>query len=861
MSIDADILMNTRQIPAVATSLLGREREVEQLSRMLADPACRLVTITGPGGIGKTRLALHMASTLVRQPDVDIVFVPLDAVRDPLLALSSIGRAFGLISDPHDNYETFLIDRLEQVRAVVVLDNLEQVLAVGPALGRILARCPGVTMLATSQAALGIGGEHLFPLAPLAIPDASVTSADAILDADAVALFIERARAVKPAFEIDEMTAATIGELCRRLDGLPLAIELAAARMNILTPQALLDRLAGRLDVLGGERPDVPDRLRTIRSAVAWSHDLLAPDEQRLFRYLAAFSGGFPLEAVEETVSYLGMDRDPYNLLGMLVDRSLVQASSAPNGDPRYFMLETLRLFGLDQLEQMVELDDARFAHAQFVVTLAEAAEPNLVGSEQSAWLVKLDAEIGNIRAAVEWALDAHRDDLVLRIGGAIWRFLSARGLVTEGRGWLERALQASGPDIARFRVKALNGAANLAEDQRDLETASTLFEQARHLAAAIGLQMEESRALIGLGTVAHDRGDYDIALEHHQRATMLAREAGDQRGIAVGLGNLAAVSYYRGQLEQAAQYWDEGQEILYRIGDRVSAAIGDCNLGAVWLELRDFERAEQHLQRALKLQRQLNHQRDLPATLINLGEAARELGDYTLSHDAFAEAIQILRKNGESEGVALHGMAQLALAQGDEPGAVRYLLESVRLVAERDDIHSLLECAHVVADLCSRRGQHAAVVELLSADVTHREKIGSPRTETMEEYLAPFQEAAKDALDQQEMAAQVASGRRLDAAALARRMTIFLRELAGTQRPFPVGGVERQVAEIEHNLTARELDILRLLAQGYSTKEIADTLFISPRTIATHITNILAKLEVPSRTAAVAWAIRTGIV
>src|SRR5699024_5362555 len=232
----------------------------------------------------------------------EVAFIPLESVRDPLLALSAIGSAFGLIGDPHDDYEAFLVDRLKETRAVVVLDNLEQVLAVGPALGRVLARCRNITILATSQAALGIGGEQLFPLGPLAIPEASTTSPATILEADAVALFIERARSVKPNIQVDDQSATVIADICRRLDGLPLAIELAAARMNILTPHALLDRLTSRLDVLGGERPDVPDRLRTVRSAVAWSHDLLAPDEQRLFRRLAVFSGGFALEAVEAAV-------------------------------------------------------------------------------------------------------------------------------------------------------------------------------------------------------------------------------------------------------------------------------------------------------------------------------------------------------------------------------------------------------------------------------------------------------------------------------------------------------------------------------------------------------------------------------
>lgn len=868
MSASSRFIRRPSSLPDVLTPLLGRVQESEKIIEMVHDPAYRLITVTGSGGVGKTRLAVHIAWSVVDALNDDVVFVSLASIREPHLAVLAIGQAFGLYSDFHDEYESLLIEKLPDSPLLLVLDNLEQVIGVASTLARIISYRPQTTILATSQAPLGINGEQLFPLYPLSIPSGEIREKSAILQADSVALFIQRAHAVKPELNVDERNLAAIAEICRKLDGLPLAIELAAARINILSPEALLARLSNRLQVLGSERPDVPDRLRTMRHAIAWSYELLNEGEQELFRRLVVFSGGFALEAVEAVFDAISDDRNAYDMLATLVDRSLVHARPRANGEARFLILETLRDFGLEQLELLGEVEAARGMHASYILALAEQAEPHLVGPEQSAWLDHLDAESENIRSAVEWVLAQGNFLIALRIGGAIWRFFATRGLITDGRAWLQRALEAHGADLVPYRTKALVGAGNLAEDVRDLTSAETYFEQARYLAAATGNLVGESHALIGLGTVAHDRGAYAVAYEMHARATDLARAAKDQRGIAIGLGNMAAVNYYQNKLDDALRDWEESQKIFAELGDTMSESLGASNIGAVALETGDNEKAERYILRSLSLQRQLNTRRDLPYTLINLGLVATNLGDFTLAHDSLAEAIVLLREFGNRvvEGFALNGCSRLALTEGDIRGAATLLLESMQHLAESDDYNSTVENLDLLALICSRHGKFAESVEMLGAVNSILQAHSASHSPAKQLQIDEIEKAAHEALSEQDYDENWRAGSLLTLDSVSRRMSIIAREIVGRRQPASIVNAvtERMAPEAHlfvHNLTGREIEVLRLLAQGNSTKEISETLFISPRTTATHITNILGKLDVSSRTAAVAYAIRSGLV
>jgi predicted ATPase/DNA-binding CsgD family transcriptional regulator/Tfp pilus assembly protein PilF len=863
MSVSPRFTRRPSPLPAALTPLLGRDDESGQLRSLLDDPAIRLVTITGPGGVGKTRLALHVAASLL-DDDRDVAYVPLAAIHDAAKVLPAIVQAFGVFSDPHDAPEDQLVGVLGDAEVLLVLDNLEQVRGVSPALGAILARSPGVTMLVTSQAPLNISGEQLFPLAPLPIPATSETSAGDILKAEAVALFVQRARAVNPNLTVDDRAAATIAEICRRLDGLPLAIELAAARTNILSPEALLARLSNRLQVLGGDRRGVPDRLRTMRNAVAWSYDLLPAEEQALFRHMAVFVGGISLDAVE-AIAPAG-DRDAFDLLGALVDHSLVQPDLTGGAEARFQILETLRDYGLEQLDVTGEADAAHRAHAAWVLALAERAEPELTGPDQGEWLDALDGESENIRAAVEWALAQGDAETALGIAAATWRFAPERGLTSDYRGWLARGLARLDPAPTSLRCRTQLGAGYLAEDQRDLDAARERFAAALETARAIGDRLLESRAHVGLGTVEHDRADYAAALPHHEAALAAARAANDRRAMAIALSNVGAVSYFQGQLADAERAWEEGRAIVAALGDVRMEAISTNNLGANASERGDFERAEELLTRTLQLQRQLNSQRDLPFTLINLGEAARGLGDYTLAHDHLAEAVQLLREAGNPaiEGHALHGLSALALDQGEVAQAASLLLESTRLVAEADDRHTILDNAELLGAIAIAAGNHAAAAEMLGASATLREALEAPPNPVARRQLDAIAAAVGKALGAAEVELQRTEGTRHTVETLPRRISAIAREIVGPRRSLAgaavtaTGGV---VAANAPKLTNRELEVLRLLAQGKSTAEVSEMLFISQRTTSTHITNILGKLDVDSRTAAVALALRLGLV
>jgi predicted ATPase/DNA-binding CsgD family transcriptional regulator len=862
MSVSTRGIRRPSPLPVELTPLLGREREAKQLHALLDHPSIRLVTITGPGGVGKTRLALYVAATLLEEGR-EVAYASLAAIRDAAQVLPEVVQTFGVFSDPQDAPEDQLVEVIGDQPVVLVLDNMEQVLGAAPALANVLVRCPGVTLLVTSQAPLNISGEQLYPLAPLPTPPATETAARAILQADAVALFVARARAVNPNLGIDDQAATTIAEICRRLDGLPLAIELAAARTNILSPEALLARLSNRLQVLGGERRGVPDRLRTMRNAIAWSYDLLPPEEQALLRRMAVFVGGASLEAIEAIVAPGADGRDAFDILGALVDHSLVQPVALATEESRFAMLETVRDYGLERLEAAGEAEAARESHAAWLLALAERAEPELTGPEQGAWTETLDAESENIRAAVEWALATGRPEIAARILAASWRYAPERGQITDYRGWLARALAAIDPTPSALRAKALVGAGYLAEDQRDLDTAQQLFTEARETARALGDRLAESRSLIGLGTVAHDRGDYATAQAHHEAALAAARETGDRRALSIALGNLGAVSYFQGRLHDAEGYWEEGRALVAALGDRRAEAIASNNLGALASERGDYERAERLLARTLELQRELKSQRDLPYTLINLGEAARGLGDYTLSHDYLAEAVQLLREAGNTaiEGHALNACAALALDQGDLPGAAGLLLESVRLVAEADDPLSIVDNAELLARISVEREDWPTAAELLGAAAHHRAELASTPNPVRKRELAEAGEAARAALGEDAWVARVADGRAHTMETLARRIGTIAREIVGPRRAPVVGGpAAMPTPGFEHTLTARELEVLRLLAQGRSTAEVSETLFISPRTTATHVTNILGKLGVESRTAAVALALREGL-
>ncbi|MFN2471116.1 MAG: tetratricopeptide repeat protein [Gaiellaceae bacterium] len=557
-------LSNTN-LPAPATPLLGRRAELDELRELLARDEVRLVTLTGPGGAGKTRLAVALAADLVDAYPNGVFFVPLAAVSDPALVLHEIVQTLGIAEQPGEPLARTLARRLEDRTLLLVLDNVEQVVDAASELAELLERAPGVRVLATSREPLRVRGEREYALRPLAEPDA-------------LELFVERARAVVSDFELDGDEAAA-REICERLDRLPLAIELVAARVKVLSPPAILDRLGERLSFVASTRRDLPARHRTLRGAVEWSYELLDEGERFLFARLGVFSGGWTLEAAEAAC---GCDLD---VLASLLDKSLVRR----DGEDRFAMLETIREYALERLEEN-GAEEARRAHAEYFLALAVEAETRLDGAVQLQTLNLLESEHDNLRAALGWALETgagpEREALGLRLAAALGSFWYMHTHVREGASWLSRALAAAPEGDPSARARVMHHLGVLSDLRRDLSEAARLLEGAIELYREAGEARRETRALNSLGIVARNRGDLARARELLTRCLAMRRELGDRRLVSVTLCDLGVVAFDEGDLSDTRRLFEESLAIDRELGDRAGVAVNLGNLS--WLALAE---------------------------------------------------------------------------------------------------------------------------------------------------------------------------------------------------------------------------------------------------------------------------------
>jgi predicted ATPase/class 3 adenylate cyclase len=574
-------------LPEQPTPLLGRDREVATVRALLLREDVRLVTLTGPGGMGKTRLGLQVAAELSDRFDDGVFFVALAPIADPGLVVPTFAQTLGLRESGARSAMESLQAYLARKQVLLLLDNFEQVVAMAPAVAELLAACPRLKALVTSRQTLRLRGEHEFPVPPLELPEAP-DNLQTLSQCAASALFIERALAVQPDFSVTQADAHAVAEICRRLDGLPLAIELAAARVKLLSPQAMLARLSRRLDLLTDGPRDLPFRQQTLRDTIGWSYDLLAPGEQTLFRRLAVFSGGWSLEAAEAVCPVGGGEGiGVLEGLGSLVDKSLVRRNVVgPQREPRFSMLETIREYGLEQLGASGEAEALRRAHAAYYLALAEEAAPYLTGSEQSIWLERLERDHDNLRAALGWARDRGDVALGLRLAGALWRFWYTRGYLSEGRGWLEDMLTLSertdDPAIGSMRTKALYGAATLASTQNDFNRALVLWEASLALSREVGDKAVAASALNALGLTALQRGDMERAATLFAESLTLAREVGEPWGIARTLLSLGQTAYVQGDYARARALFEECLLLMRRAGSMSHSAVALLYLGHV---------------------------------------------------------------------------------------------------------------------------------------------------------------------------------------------------------------------------------------------------------------------------------------
>jgi serine/threonine-protein kinase PknK len=612
-------------LPARTSRLIGRERELDEIAATLREGAVRLLTLTGPGGTGKTRLAVEAGRLLLADFADGVFAVDLAPLSDPQLLAAHIAQVLGLKEAPGTTLAEQLARHLADKQQLLVLDNFEHLLAGAPLVARLLGAGPQLRVLVTSRALLRVRAEREYQVEPLEFPSGtSPMPLEALARTAAVALFVERAREAKPAFALTGENAGAVVGICRRLEGLPLALELAAARVKMLAPHALLTRLEQQLKLLVGGARDLPARQQTMRGAVQWSYDLLEQEEQGLLRRLAVFAGGATLGAAE-SVCGTGV-LEVLDGLASLVDKSLLRQREQADGEARFRMLEVVREFALEQLEARGEAQAARLAHANYFLQLAEEAEPELQGVRQAAWLKRLEAEHDNLRAALGWLL-AQDADACLRLAMAVRNLWSVHGHLTEGRQWLDAALERSRTAPAPVRATALGGAGALARLQGDLPAARGYFEELLRFGRETGDALQIGWASHGLGEVAQLQGDLPAARAYTEESLARGREGKDDRLIGGAMNALGEIAREEG----------------------------------AWAEARAL------YEQALALHKQAGHQGGVSTALVNLGAVACEAGDLAGAGSAYREALGIEQALGSWEGISycLDGLGAVAAGLG----------------------------------------------------------------------------------------------------------------------------------------------------------------------------------------------------
>ncbi len=825
----------------------------------------RLLTLTGPGGVGKTRLLLAAAHALASDFADGVCLVPLAAISDPDFVLPAIAQALGLHETSHRSVLEEVQRALGEQSLLLLLDNFEQVLAAAAQLADLVAACPHLHLLLTSRAALRLHGEHEFAVPPLSLPDLKHLSAsDDLAQYAACTLFVQRAQAIKPDFQLTEANARTIAEICVRLDGLPLAIELAATRTRLLSPQALLTRLSHRLDVLIGGARNMPVRQQTLRATIAWSYQLLAPSEQRLFRSLSVFAGGCTLEAVTAIAQAAGLAANTIlDEVSVLLENNLVRQLEQADGESRLLQLETIREYGLECLAGTGELEAARVAHAAYYLALAEEAEPRLRGPEQARWMALLGMEQENLRAALSFLLeqadtqDGERQiECALRLCVALSTFWYDRGYGREGLSFLMQALAERAGVGAALRARALDAAAGLAFGYALNMPLEQLAEESLALYQELGEPIGIARSLHRLGIIARLRSQFVLAHARLEEAAARFQELGDRWRQGQCSTERARIAMEQGQFEQAHRLLSESLLLYQELGDQQRLGWVRFLLAyLLFVSQQDQPLAQQLAEQSLTHFREQDNILYSAAPLSLLGLIHLEHGQLEEARALLEDSLAIDKQFGtEAEDIHL-ALGRLLALQSDVASARHHYQESLTLLFEqnvcKENIAASLEG---LAALEAAQGAPRHAARLWGAAEALREAIGAPIYPV---YRASYEQAlahARATLGEQAFRNAWAEGR-----SMTPEQVLAARE-PGT---IPAGGPSvpqpppaTQMPAYPDGLTAREVEILRLLAQGWTDAQIARHLVISPRTVNRHTTSLYSKLNVSSRAAATRYAI-----